>query len=156
VITRSAVRLFRSRVVGLARLNPDGTDRQAIAAACRTGDRLVLSCDTAPRFGRPVIRVCRPSGGQLGALPRDRLRRIAHRMRRGWRYAAVITDVAGSSARRPLPRIELAVFAGRAGVPDEVWEAALGAELALPRHLCQLWFGLAIGVAVTLLWLLVR
>jgi hypothetical protein len=103
-----------------------------------------------------AIRVSRLSGEQLGYLLRHRLRRIAHRMARGWRYAAIVTGIAEDTPRHPSREVDIAGFVGKPGVSDEVWHAALEAEITPARRIRYLWRALAILVALGLLWLLAR
>ena len=156
MITRSAIRIFYSKIIGITDRNRDGSDRQAIAAQCQARERLILARDLERSVKPNAIRVSRLSGEQLGYLPGHRLRRIAQRTARGWRYAAVITELTGGTARRPARGINLAVFVGKRGVSDEVWEAALEAEITPARRIRYLWVALAGLVALGVAWLLAR
>lgn len=156
MIGRSAIRIFHSKIIGITDPNRDGSDRQAIAAQCRAGERLVVDRELEDSVNPHAIRVSRLSGEQLGYLPRHRLRRIAHRIARGWRYAAVITELIGGTPRKPSRGVKLAVFVARPGVPDEVWEAALEAEITPARRIRYLWVALAALVGLAIVWLLVQ
>jgi len=155
VLARSVIRIFHTRVVGLTGRNPDGRDRQAIVARCEAGERLVLGQDPTRRH-RHAIAVTRESGEPLGHLPRHWLRRIGPRMAQGWRYAAVVTAVTGGTPRHPAHGLAVAVFAGKPGIPDDVWESALASEIAPARRTRYLWGALAAVAAAALVWYLAR
>ena len=121
MITRSAIRIFHSKIIGITDHSREGSDRQAIAAQCRAGERLVIAREPEHPVNPNAIRVSRLSGEQLGYLPRHRLRRIAHRIARGWHYAGVSTGLTGGTPRKPSRGVNLAVFVGKPGVPDELW-----------------------------------
>jgi hypothetical protein len=152
VIARSAIHVFHSRVTGLGGRSPDGSERLAVAARCEPGERLVIAPDPDHPRRPGAIRVTRESGELLGHLPRHWLRRIAHRMASGWRYAAVVTESPPGRGRRRPRRLGVAVFAGRPGVTDEVWEAALESEVA-PARLGWLWVALGLLLVLAAVWL---
>ena len=77
-------------------------------------------------------------------------------MARGWRYAAVVTESTSPAPAKPRRRLHIAVFVGKPSVSDEVWEAALEAEVAPVRRVSLLWVILAAVAAVVVIWLIAR
>ena len=151
MLPRSAVRIFRSRVLAPAARGGEGGTVGTVG--CEPGERLALTVEPA-QPGQ--VRVHRLDGEPVGFLPRHWPRRIAHRLKRGWRYAAVVTDPTASRGLRGRRGLPVAVFAARPGTPDEVWEAALETELAPPRAHQLLAGILALAVLLALYWLLSR
>lgn len=60
-----------TKVVGVEKQNPDGSNRQRILKRCRAGEELSLVRDPHNEYDENAIKVCREDGQQLGFIGRD-------------------------------------------------------------------------------------
>lgn len=91
---------FYSKVRGVSRRNPDGSDRQTIASKCRRGEKLILVREPDNPRDRNAVKVMRRGGflsgeQQLGYLSAEVAEEIAPLLDRGERVEAEVTEVTG-------------------------------------------------------------
>jgi hypothetical protein len=93
------VRQFHSKIVGVTKPNPDGSDRQAIIARCQVGESLLLVREPDNRFDPDAVAVRRTNGEQLGYLSADLADEMARLLDRGERIEVQISDLTGGGRK---------------------------------------------------------
>lgn len=90
-----SIKSFFSKVAGVTKANPDGTDRQKILKRCKEGDALRLERDPDNPYDKNAIKVCLQSGEQIGWLSKELASNMTALMKGGYQIAAEITDLTG-------------------------------------------------------------
>jgi len=87
---------FFTKVAGVTKENPDGTNRQDILKQCRVGEPLTLLRDPSNPHDPNAIKVFRLSGEQLGWLSAELATKMAPLLDGGYPIDAQISDLTGS------------------------------------------------------------
>src|SRR4051812_41830222 len=88
---------FFSKVAGISHQNGDGSQRQAIASACRMGEKLTLDSEPDNTVDANAIRVLRDNGEQLGYLGASVAEDVTVKAAKGYRYAVFVANVTGGN-----------------------------------------------------------
>lgn len=62
---------FYTKIVGVTKINPDGSSRQKLLKKCKAGERLVLVREHDNPYDQNAIQVRRLSGEMLGYIPKE-------------------------------------------------------------------------------------
>ena len=92
---------FYSKIAGVTH-KKDGADPQRLLQRCRAGQELKLVRDPQNEYDENAIKVCLPTGDQLGWINKDvAARNLARDIDRGDRIKVVISEVTGGTRSRP-------------------------------------------------------
>jgi hypothetical protein len=93
VQSRTDVRHFPARVVGVTFANPDGTSPQEIIWRCSPGARVRLKHEKDNPVDPNAVAVLTMDGEQMGHLSAELAAEVVERSRRGWQYSGVIQEI---------------------------------------------------------------
>lgn len=88
-----AVQKFYVVIVGVSKINPDGTSRQSILSKMKSGEVINLVREYDNKFDKNAVAVKNRKGEQLGYLPMGD--RLAHHIDLGGKYAAMVKKITG-------------------------------------------------------------
>lgn len=105
-----------TKVVGVTRTNPDGTNRQSLVSMCYPGDKLTLIREPDNPVDPRAVKVCTAAGLQLGYLTRDRAHELSQDLDRGDKLDAVVERRTGG------------------GVTEDGEEMSYGVNISIKPH----------------------
>ncbi len=92
---------FYSKVAGVTH-KQGGVDPQRLLQRCRSGQELRLVRDPENQYDKNAIKVCLPTGEQLGWIDKDvAARDLAKEIDRGDRIKVVVSQVTGGTRSKP-------------------------------------------------------
>ena len=86
---------FHTKVVGVTKLNRNGSDRQRIIRRCRVGEFLDLIPEPDNPYDESAVKVCRMTGEQLGYLAAGIAAQLHGQIARGRHIDAEISSLTG-------------------------------------------------------------
>jgi hypothetical protein len=84
---------FFVRVSGVSYDNEDGSDRQLLISKAKQFDSIMLVADPTNIFDKNAIAVMSEAGAQFGFLPSHTAQEVARNLRKGMRYASVVSGI---------------------------------------------------------------
>jgi hypothetical protein len=113
-------------VVGESHRNPDGTSRQQlIRKKARRGLEITLVPEPENLHDDQAVKVCLPTGEQLGYLSSGDAADLTEQREAGWHHAAIIHRVLGGSTDKPSRGVLLRLVSAPPGTSDAELRAAL-------------------------------
>ena len=92
-------RHFFTKVVGVTKRNPNGSDRQKLIRKCQQRGKRFEQLELDHEEDNPVdpnaVAVSRANGDQLGYLNADLAAEVVGKSAKGYRYAAYVSDIRG-------------------------------------------------------------
>jgi hypothetical protein len=117
-----SLRNYFTKVVGVSRVNRDGTSRQEIIARCRQWEEVRF----VPEVDNPVdanaIAVVRANGEQIGYLRQNLAEVVADCMKDGWRYFPIIKAILSDGVASHDLGVVLLVIGAASALPMNVVE----------------------------------
>ena len=94
------MREFHTKLAGVSH-EQGGVNPQRLLRKCKSGQQLTLIRDPQNRYDKNAIKVCLPTGEQLGWIGKDVAERLAEDIDKGDSVRAEISEVTGGTFSKP-------------------------------------------------------